>query len=166
MSGRGMTVLHVEDDPAHALFLRRTLGTLGMDIDLVQLADGEAALDYLYRRNAYRAPASSPRPGLILLDLKLPRVDGHEVLRCVKNEQTLRRIPVVVLSTSESDEDVRRAYDFRANGYLVKPVDFRAFVGLVKSVAGFWMTWNRPSTVLPAEPVPGPPATSSPCLEP
>ncbi|MEN6459281.1 MAG: response regulator [Thermoguttaceae bacterium] len=99
--------------------------------------DGVEALDFLYQRNSH---AGVPRPDLILLDLNLPRMDGREVLREIKDDESLRRIPVVILTTSRSEQDVLKAYDLHANCYITKPVDFTRFMEVVKSIEDFWLT--------------------------
>ena len=104
---------------------------------------GEEALDYLFRRGEYQDAARSPRPRLILLDLRLPRVDGLEVLAEIKSSPDLRAIPTVVLTTSESEHDVARACAHHANSYLVKPVEFARFEELIGSVESYWLTLNR-----------------------
>jgi CheY-like chemotaxis protein len=99
--------------------------------------DGVEAMEFLRQQNRH---ADAPRPDLILLDLNLPRKDGREVLREVKADPLLRRIPVVILTTSRSEEDVLRAYDLHANCYITKPVDFSRFMEVVKSIEDFWLT--------------------------
>ena len=110
-------------------------------IDVVR--DGAEALDYLHRRNAYAA-RSGGQPVLVLLDLKMPKVDGVEVLRAVKSDPALRVIPVVVLTSSREEQDVVRSYDLGVNAYVVKPVDFRDFIDAVKMLGGFWAVVNEP----------------------
>jgi CheY-like chemotaxis protein len=110
---------------------------------LEHVTDGQEALDYLYCRHSYSDPAHSPRPGLILLDLRMPRVDGLQVLKTVKNDPDLARIPVVVLTTSAAETDIARAYDFHANSYLVKPFDFSKFSDLLAVFGYYWLAWNR-----------------------
>jgi two-component system, chemotaxis family, response regulator Rcp1 len=99
--------------------------------------DGVEALDFLRQRGRH---ADAPRPDLILLDLNLPRMDGRQVLKEIKNDDSLKRIPVVVLTTSKSEEDVLRAYSLHANCYITKPVDFNRFMEVVKSIENFWLT--------------------------
>ena len=95
------------------------------------------------RNGAYADPEQSPSPHVILLDLRLPKVDGLEVLRTVKAREDLRRIPVVILTSSESERDLTRAYDHFANSYLVKPVDFEKFINLMHELGFYWLQWNR-----------------------
>ena len=102
--------------------------------------DGVEAIDFLRRQGKH---ADAPRPDLILLDLNLPRKDGRQVLKEIKNDDSLKRIPVVILTTSKSEEDVLRAYDLHANCYITKPVDFNRFMEVVKSIETFWLTVVR-----------------------
>lgn len=134
------TVLLVEDDLAHAEITRRNLEEFSPNIrDLVHVCDGQAALDYLSSSNG----GPTPTPNLILLDLRLPRVDGLEVLRQVKLDARLRCIPVVVLTTSKTDADVRGAYERGANGYLVKPIQYGEYSALTRALGQFWLTANQ-----------------------
>jgi CheY-like chemotaxis protein len=143
MDGEPIVILLVEDDAAHAEIVRRNFEELRVANRLMHVADGQAALDYLYRRGGFADPTSSPRPGLILLDLRLPKVDGLEVLRTIKTDPDLMRIPVVILTTSSIEADMARAYDSHANSYLTKPVDYRQFVALMESLGYYWLAWNR-----------------------
>jgi len=143
MKGEPIVILLVEDDPAHAEIVRRNFENFRIANMLMHVEDGQAALDYLYRQGAYADPLTSPRPGLILLDLRLPKVDGIEVLHKVKADKNLGGIPVVVLTTSSAESDVARAYDSHANSYLVKPVDFTRFVELMDSLGYYWLAWNQ-----------------------
>jgi len=104
--------------------------------------DGEAALDYLLRRAEYSDPAKSPRPDVILLDLRLPKVDGLDVLKEIKRHEKLHRIPVVILTSSDDDHDVATAYDFHANSYVVKPLEFKKFTQLMQDMGSYWLGWN------------------------
>jgi CheY-like chemotaxis protein len=143
MKGEPIVILLVEDDPAHAEIVRRNFEGGRIANRLEHVADGQAALDYLYRRNGFSDPATSPRPGIILLDLRLPKVDGLEVLKTVKADPNLSRIPVVVLTTSAAEADVAKAYDSHANSYLVKPVEFGHFVELMDTLGYYWLAWNQ-----------------------
>ncbi len=136
-------VLLIEDDPDHEELVRRAFRDGQARVALRVAHHGEEALDYLFRRGEYRDPARSPRPRLILLDLRLPRRDGLEVLAEIKSSPELRAIPAVVLTTSESDQDVARAFAQHANSYLVKPVDFARFEKLIGDVEAYWLTLNR-----------------------
>jgi CheY-like chemotaxis protein len=133
-------ILLVEDDPGDVLMTREALADAKMANELHVVNNGEEALAFLFREGEY---ADAPRPGLILLDLNLPRVDGREVLARIKAEEELRRIPVVVLTTSEAEEDVLRSYDLHANAYVTKPVDFEAFVKVVRRVDDFYINVVR-----------------------
>ena len=135
-------IVLVEDNPDHAELVLRSLRGHRIANRVVTLADGEVALDYLLRRGRFADPATSPRPHLILLDLRLPKVDGLEVLRTVKQTEGVRRIPVVVLTTSTSDRDVALASHHGANSYLVKPLDFADFTRLIDDLASYWLGWN------------------------
>ncbi|HNX49914.1 MAG TPA: response regulator [Thermoanaerobaculaceae bacterium] len=138
-----MTVLLVEDDDAHAEIVRRNFESFRVANRLMRVADGQAALDYLHREGEFGEAGHAPRPGLILLDLRLPKVDGLDVLRVIKASPDLGRIPVVVLTTSSAETDLVKAYDCHANSYLVKPVDFHQFVALMESLGYYWLAWNE-----------------------
>ena len=139
----GVEVLLVEDNPDHEELIRRAFADRGAPVVLRVARHGEEALDYLFRRGEYRDPARSPRPRLVLLDLRLPRVDGLDVLAAIKSSAELRGIPAVVLTTSEAEPDVARAYELHANSYLVKPVEFERFEDLVGKVESYWLALNR-----------------------
>jgi CheY-like chemotaxis protein len=144
----GLRVLLVEDDPDHAELVRRGLEEYGSQLQLTHVADGETALEYLRDR----APRNSPgRPHLILLDLRLPRMDGLEVLREIKSSPDLADIPCVVLTTSRAEGDMLKAYRLHANSYLVKPGDYGRFVELIAGVERYWLQEN----VQPQGPVAG-----------
>jgi len=108
----------------------------------MHVSDGQAALDYLLRQGAFQDPASSPRPHVILLDLRLPRVDGLQVLQILKETESLRQIPVVILTTSATEQDIARAYHFHANSYLVKPIGFEEFEKMMRDLGFYWLAWN------------------------
>jgi CheY-like chemotaxis protein len=133
-------ILLVEDDPGDVLITTEALEHTKLLHRLDTVADGEAALDFLHRRPPYE---DASRPDLILLDLNLPRRDGREVLAEVKSDPGLRTIPVVVLSTSEAEEDILRSYDLHANAYVSKPVGFDAFVRIVQQIDDFFLTVVR-----------------------
>jgi CheY-like chemotaxis protein len=143
LDGEPIVVLLVEDDPAHAEIVRRNFETFRVANRLIHLPDGQAALDYLFRRGQFAEPGGAPTPGLILLDLRLPRVDGLEVLKMIKTDPKLSSIPVVILTTSTAESDMIRAYDHHANSYLVKPVDFEQFACLLETLGYYWLAWNR-----------------------
>ena len=142
-NGEPILILLVEDDPAHAEIVRRNLEDFRVANRIVHVADGQAALDYLFHQAAFADPPSSPRPSLILLDLRLPKVDGLEVLRRIKEDDELKRIPTVVLTTSAAEADMVNAYTHGAGSYLVKPVDFEKFSQLMEAFGFYWLAWNR-----------------------
>ncbi len=141
--GEPIIILLVEDDPAHAEIVRRNLKDFCVANRIIHVSDGQAALDYLFRQGAYADPAVSPRPHITLLDLRLPKVDGLEVLRRIKEDGELKKMPVVVLTTSGAESDVANAYTHGVESYLVKPVDFDKFQGLMKTFGFYWLAWNR-----------------------
>ena len=143
MNGEPIVILLVEDDNGHAELVRRNYEDCLLANTLIRVADGQEALDYLYRRNAFSDPAKSPRPGIILLDLRMPRVNGLEVLKIIKEDAALSSIPVVILTTSEAELDIAKAYESHANSYLVKPVDFTKFTELLKTFGYYWLAWNQ-----------------------
>lgn len=132
----------VEDNADHAELVIRTMENHHIANHIKHFTDGQSALDYLLRRGGYEAPESSPRPHLILLDLRLPRVDGLEVLQTIKANEELKGIPVIILTTSEAEKDVARAYNNHANSYLVKPVGFEEFSKLMNDLGFYWLGWN------------------------
>ena len=136
-------ILLVEDNFDHAELIMRSLEDHRVINQIHHVADGEAALNYLFRRDEYADPKQSPRPHLVLLDLRLPKIDGLEVLKEVKTSETLRAIPVVILTSSSAQNDLARAYDYHANSYLVKPLDFVQFKGLMNDLGFYWLAWNR-----------------------
>ncbi len=140
-------VLLVEDNPDHEELIRRALDERRAPVSLHVARHGEEALDYLLRRGAWRDSAHSPRPRLVLLDLRLPRADGFEVLEAIKADPSLADIPVVILTTSDSEQDIARAYERHANSYLVKPADHVRFSELVASVESYWLELNRQPAV-------------------
>ncbi|MGB7759549.1 MAG: response regulator [Bryobacteraceae bacterium] len=143
VQGEPIIILLVEDDPAHAEIVRRNLRDFRVANRIVHMEDGQAALDYLFHQGTYAGAQSSPRPNLILLDLRLPKVDGLEVLRRIKADDDLKRIPAVVLTTSDAESDMVNAYTRGAGSYLVKPVNFEKFTGLMGAFEFYWLAWNR-----------------------
>ncbi|WP_433056947.1 response regulator [Dactylosporangium sp. CS-033363] len=130
-------VLLVEDDPGDVLMTQEAFEEHKVRNKLNVVQDGEEALAYLRREGRF---ADATRPDLILLDLNLPRVDGREVLQVIKEDQDLRRIPVVVLTTSQADEDILRSYSLHANAYVTKPVDFDSFIAVVRQIDEFFVS--------------------------
>lgn len=136
-AGRPVEFLLVEDNPGDVRLTREALKESKVRNNLNVLGDGLSALDYLYRKGPY---AGSPRPDLILLDLNLPRVDGREVLSKIKSDPDLRRIPVVIITSSEAEQDILKSYDLHVNCYVTKPVDLDQFIKVVQSIESFWLT--------------------------
>ena len=139
-------ILMVEDEPAHAEIVRRNFTGFRManrPVQLMHVSDGQAALDYLFRQGEFQDSGRSPRPHLILLDLRLPKVDGLEVLKTVKADAGLANIPVIVLTTSSAEADMANAYGNHANSYLVKPVELPEFRKLMDSLSFYWLVWNQ-----------------------
>jgi CheY-like chemotaxis protein len=130
-------ILLVEDDPGDVLITREAFAENKVRNQLSVVSDGEAALAFLRREGDF---ASAPRPDLVLLDLNLPRRPGHEVLAEIKSDPALARIPVVVLTTSDAEEDILRSYDLHANAYVTKPVDFDCFLKAVRQIDEFFVT--------------------------
>ena len=143
MNGEPIVILMAEDDDGHAELVKRSFEDSKFANTVMRVADGQEALDYLYRKNDFSDPAKSPRPGIILLDLRMPKVDGLTVLKTIKDDAQFNRIPVVILTTSEAESDVAKAYDSHANSYLVKPVDFAKFTELMKTLDYYWVAWNQ-----------------------
>ena len=144
---RGITILLVEDNPDHAELTLKALENGNMLNGVFWVKDGEEALDFLLHRRRWAAAAAAPRPGLILLDVKLPKLDGYEVLRRVKGDDSLRTIPVVMLTTSDRDDEVAASYRAGANSFVTKPVKFSEFVERIKTVKLYWLLTNQ----LPSE---------------
>jgi CheY-like chemotaxis protein len=138
MKPKAITLLLADDDPDDRLLAKQALEKSRLANDLRCVEDGEELLDYLRRRGKYADPRESPRPGLILLDLNMPRKDGREALREIKNDPRLRDIPVVVLTTSKAEEDIARTYNLGVNSYITKPVKFAALVVIMKTLGKYW----------------------------
>ena len=138
-----LTILHVEDNLAHAELVRRSFEEHALPNVIHHVSDGEMALDYLFQRNTYADPKTCPRPNLILLDLRLPRIDGLEVLKTLKSDDQLKQIPVVALTTSQAEQDVTNAYHLHVNSYLTKPVDFNTFTRLMEDLGIYWLNYNQ-----------------------
>ena len=135
-------ILLVEDNPLDAELTIRALKKGGLANKLLWLKDGAQALDYLFRRGNY-ADRDDVFPRLVLLDLKMPRVDGIEVLKAIKQDERTRRIPVVITTSSQDERDVAQSYDLGANSYVVKPVEFGAFADLARQAGYYWLAINR-----------------------
>jgi two-component system, chemotaxis family, response regulator Rcp1 len=140
IAGKAIELLLVEDSEPDVRLTMEALREAKVRNRLWVVEDGVEAIEFLKRQGKY---ADAPRPDLILLDLNLPRKDGRQVLKEIKSDISLRRTPVVILTTSKSEEDVLRAYDLHANCYITKPVDFNRFMEVVKSIEDFWLTVVR-----------------------
>jgi len=143
LNGQPLTILLVEDNPDHAELVMRSLGDFKVANSIIHVDDGQAALDYLNGQGEYAERLKFPLPNLVLLDLRLPKVDGLEVLREVKESDELKSIPVVILTTSDADRDMTRAYASGANSFLTKPVDFLEFTRLMSDLGFYWLAWNK-----------------------
>ncbi len=142
MISEPILVMLVEDNVDHAELVIRTLEEHRIANRVHHFLDGQSALDYLFHRGEFTDAHKGPRPHVILLDLRLPRVDGMDVLRAIKEDEDLKTIPVVVLTTSEAEKDVAKAYYNHANTYLVKPVGFEEFKKLMDDLGFYWLGWN------------------------
>lgn len=141
-SGEPLTVLLVEDNLAHAEMVKRSFEDHRVANKIIHVTDGEMALDYMLRRGQFADPQSSPRPHVVLLDLRLPKIDGLQVLKEIRSTEEISRSLVVILSTSAAETDVARAYEYHANSYLVKPVDFMKFTEMMDDLGFYWLGWN------------------------
>ena len=135
---RPITILMAEDDPDDRLLTQEALDESRLVNDLHFVEDGLELLDYLHQRGAYAVPQSAPRPGLILLDLNMPRMDGREALAEIKSDPDLRRIPIVVLTTSKAEEDILKTYNLGVGGFVTKPVSFEGLVEVIKAIGKYW----------------------------
>jgi CheY-like chemotaxis protein len=138
--GKLITILIADDDADDRLLLDRVLKKSRLYNDVRFVEDGEALLDYLYQRGPYDAPGAAPRPGLILLDLNMPKKSGREALREIKADPNLRTIPIVMLTTSKTEEEIYRSYDLGANSFITKPVSFAAMVEIMHVVTSYWFS--------------------------
>ncbi|HEY6768421.1 MAG TPA: response regulator [Candidatus Sulfotelmatobacter sp.] len=136
-------ILIVEDDPNDVELTLTALEEYNLANEVVVTRDGQEALDYLHRRGQY-SNRSDENPAVILLDLKLPKVDGLQVLQQIKSDERLKMVPVIVLTSSHQEKDVMRSYKLGVNAYVVKPVDFHEFVNAVKELGVFWAVTNEP----------------------
>ena len=142
MPEKVLQVLLVEDDDDHAEIVTRGLANSSVTSLIHRVSNGEAALDYVFRRGPYADPDLSPEPGVILLDLRLPVMDGIEVLRSIKQAPEVSNIPVVMLTTSNAPVDIVSAYKNHANSYLVKPTEFVDVNEMAQALSTYWLTWN------------------------
>ena len=132
-------ILMADDDEDDRLLTQDAFKEYRVGNDLLFVEDGEELMDYLHRKGKFTDPQSSPRPGLILLDLNMPRKDGREALEEIKSDPDLRSIPVVVLTTSKAEEDIVRSYDLGVNSFITKPVTFEGLVEVVKTLGKYWI---------------------------
>ena len=132
-----VNILLVEDNPGDSDLAREALDSSKLNNNLQVVDDGEKAMAFLRREGPY---AKAPRPDLILLDLNLPKKDGRQVLAEIKSDEDLKRIPVVILTTSQAEEDVLKSYNLHANCYITKPIDLNQFLHVVRSIEDFWLT--------------------------
>ncbi|HCT84177.1 MAG TPA: response regulator [Candidatus Margulisbacteria bacterium] len=135
--GKTIEILLIEDNPGDVRLTREVLKESNARNKLSVASDGEEAMDFLYKRGKY---SEAPVPDLILLDLNLPKKDGREVLAEIKNDKDLKRIPVIVLTTSRNQKDIINAYQLNANCYITKPVDLEQFIKVIKGIESFWFS--------------------------
>jgi CheY-like chemotaxis protein len=128
-----------DDDDDDCMLVREALAESRLANQLHVVKDGEELMDYLYHRGKYLEKITSPLPGLILLDLNMPKKDGREALREIKTDPNLRKIPVIILTTSKAEEDIYRTYDLGANSFIIKPVTFNALVEVMKNIGKYWL---------------------------
>lgn len=133
-----ITIVMADDDADDRLMAREALREARLTNDIYFVEDGQELMDFLKRRGRYAAPAESPRPGLILLDLNMPRKDGRETLKEIKADPALRQIPVVVLTTSKAEDDICRTYELGVNSFITKPVTFEGLVEIMKTLSMYW----------------------------
>lgn len=144
MGHNGIEILLVEDNPNDAELTIRALKKNNLANNITHLEDGAAALDYLFCEGIYAGRESFPRPKVILLDLKMPKIGGIEVLTRVKSDERTQSIPVVVLTSSKEDPDIKRCYELGVNSYIVKPVGFDNFLKAVAELGMYWLLLNEP----------------------
>jgi len=137
--GSPIIILLADDDEEDRMLAADAMQESRVVNDLRFVEDGEELLDYLYKRGRYSGPDAAPTPGLILLDLNMPRKDGREALREIKADPDLRRIPIVVLTTSKAEEDIYRTYDLGANSFITKPVSFEGLVNVMRDIGRYWI---------------------------
>ena len=138
MNRQSITILLADDDADDRMMAADALEESRLANDLRFVEDGEELMDYLHRRGKFTNPETAPRPGLILLDLNMPRKDGREALKEIKAEPDLRTIPVVVLTTSKAEEDIYRTYDLGVNSFITKPVNFESLVAVMRALSKYW----------------------------
>lgn len=135
-----ITILMADDDPEDQMLAQEAFDENQITNQLRFVSDGEELTDYLYQRGKYSEKGSAPKPGLILLDLNMPRKDGREALKEIKSDPDLRHIPIVILTTSKAEEDILRTYDLGVNSYITKPITFDGFVNVIKALGQYWLS--------------------------
>ena len=143
MSSQAFTILHVEDDPNDVLLVQRALRKTGSPSTILSVSDGDKALAYLEGGQEFSNRDKYPFPHLILLDLKMPRKSGLEVLAWIRGQSSLKRLPVLIFTSSKHDQDINKAYELGANSYLVKPVVFEELVATMTQIYQYWGTLNQ-----------------------
>jgi CheY-like chemotaxis protein len=139
------TILLVEDNPSDVVLTRRALQKNNISNELVIAEDGQEALDYLFGGEPLTGPKMNELPALVLLDLKLPRVDGLQILRRIRADERTSRLAVIILTTSNEEDDIAQSYDLGANSYIRKPVDFKQFAEAVRHLGLYWLVMNEPA---------------------
>jgi CheY-like chemotaxis protein len=137
-STKPIIILLADDDPEDREMTRKALEKNRLVNEFLWVADGEELLDYLHHRGAYAPPALSPVPGLILLDLNMPKMDGREALASIKADPSLRRIPIVVMTTSQAEQDITRTYDLGSNSFISKPITLAGLIEVMKVLGEYW----------------------------
>lgn len=143
IGGEPLIILHVEDNPSHAELVKRSFDEHRVANKIYLVRDGETALDYLHQRGEYADATKNPMPHVILLDLRLPKIDGLDVLKEIRSTKKLKSLIVIILTTSADEMDIANAYEHHANSYLVKPLGFENFTELMKDLGFYWLGWNR-----------------------
>ena len=143
MNGEPLRILLVEDNLDHAELVKRSFETNRIANCLFHAVDGEQALDYLFKKGVFSSSEYAEFPNLILLDLRLPKIDGIDVLKQIKSNDKTKSIPVVILTSSDAETDIIKAYYNHANSYLVKPMDFNKFNELMNELGFYWLVWNQ-----------------------
>jgi CheY-like chemotaxis protein len=138
-NGKPIVILMADDDADDRMLTRDALEESRVLNELKFVEDGEELMEYLHRKGKFADPDSSPKPGLILLDLNMPKKDGREALKEIKSDPNLRRIPVVIMTTSKAEEDIYRSYDFGASSFITKPVTFDRLVDLMRALGEYWV---------------------------
>ena len=133
-----IVILVAEDDPDDRFLAKEALAVSKINNELYFVENGVELMDYLYRRGIYKDPAKSPRPGIILLDLNLPRKDGREALKEIKDNPDLKKIPIIILTTSSAEEDILKTYNLGANSFITKPVTFDGLVSVIQALENYW----------------------------